>query len=587
MLREISHFQDRREAIQAFDDLWKNDSPWILAFNGVSGQGKSTLLDWLVINRCKPHSVRHALLSIGDHVSDEITFLSHIVEAETSGFSNVESKKFLKIKTKVLDDLAQRKFHLQQSQVSEKSPDSQQIMSANVAEAFRIMYRHALSVTTDHWLACMRTIPRTDGFVLLLDNYDWYQDRASLDEIRSFWTTMERARQFLPKLRIILASREVVRHQEHVEILRRGLSGEGLGDLSPDDSRALLEAFGVNDAGFIDAVYRFANGHPLITRMAAEAWNASPDGIPAGDVPDFSGREQAVGWLQNFIMNRLDEPLRSAAQWMVVLRWFSFEALNAVLDKSITEEVYRKLMDYSFVVPSKLADGYKAGHDLVRKVQIAHLRREQPANFVEFNKRAVGYFQTFKGAGLEALYHRFFTDADEAFAAWQELESQAAFRYDHQLWGLLFELALRDELSLPVRMRAQILFRAGRRHYYRAEWFPALESYNEALKLFKEIGDRLGEANVLQSHGKLLIFNQKPQEGLQMLQDALNIYTEIGSIPSQANIYFFLGQLLASNGQKEKALELLKQAVELGNKIDPNHPVSLHMKQILEQVKNS
>ncbi|HRJ56194.1 MAG TPA: tetratricopeptide repeat protein, partial [Anaerolineales bacterium] len=107
----------------------------------------------------------------------------------------------------------------------------------------------------------------------------------------------------------------------------------------------------------------------------------------------------------------------------------------------------------------------------------------------------------------------------------------------------------------------------------------------EALKLFKDIGDRLGEANVLQSHGKLLIFSQKPEEGLKMLQDALNIYEEIDSIPSQANIYFFLGQILASNGQKDKSIELLQQAVELGNKIDPNHPVSIYMKAFLDKVK--
>ncbi len=84
----------------------------------------------------------------------------------------------------------------------------------------------------------------------------------------------------------------------------------------------------------------------------------------------------------------------------------------------------------------------------------------------------------------------------------------------------------------------------------------ALESYTEALRLFKEIGAKLGEANVLQSHGKLLFSTGKPQEGLQMLQDALRIYEEISSIPSQANIYFFLGQVLTSNGQKEKAVEL-------------------------------
>lgn len=45
-------------------------------------------------------------------------------------------------------------------------------------------------------------------------------------------------------------------------------------------------------------------------------------------------------------------------------------------------------------------------------------------------------------------------------------------------------------------MRAEILLRAGRRHYYRAEWLLAVEHFEQALGLFREIGDRLGEANV-------------------------------------------------------------------------------------------
>lgn len=81
------------------------------------------------------------------------------------------------------------------------------------------------------------------------------------------------------------------------------------------------------------------------------------------------------------------------------------------------------------------------------------------------------------------------------------------------------------------------------------------------------------------------MFTEQPQEGLKMLQDALNIYTQIGAIPSQANIYFFLGQILASSGQKEEAIEMLEQAVSLGSSIDPNHPVTKHMQNFLNDIR--
>ena len=626
MQRDLSHFQDRQNAIQAFDNLWKQDSPWILSFNGVAGQGKSTLLDWLEVNRCIPEKLRYVNLPIGDYSSDFNTFLARIIEANTARFSASAGKKFFLARLKALDDLNQRKLQIQQSQTMSGSPDGEQAMSANVREAVLALEAQTGSVIIEHWLSCMRTISHDEKIILLLDNYDVYQDLVSLNEIRTFWNTMERARQFIPNLRIIVASRETVRHQEHVESLRRGISGEGLHDLSREDSQALLIALGVTDSAFCEAVYRLASGHPLITRMSAEAWTQTPGGIAVRDVPNISKREEVVEWLQRQIFNRTEEALRPAARWMMILRWFSFDILNSLLENPLSEDQYQKLTSCSFIIPSKLVEGYRAGHDLVRKVQIDYLRREQKISFIEFHKRAYEYFDKVEGAELEKLYHNFFTSPDEAYQAWEELEASAAFHFNHHLWGLLCELGLRDELSLTIPIQAQIKFRAGRRHYYRAEWFlseqfynkalklfkeigdrlgeanvrkaigdvqqfrddrnAALESYNEALKLFKEIGAKLGEANVLQSHGKLLMFSQKPQEGLQLLQEALNIYTDIESIPSQANIYFFLGQLLASNGQKEKAIEMIDQAIELGNRIDPNHPVSLHMKQFLEQVKN-
>ena len=560
---DLSHFQDRQEAIQAFDDLWKQESPWILAFNGVSGQGKSTLLNWLEVNRCLTNSMRFASLSIGDFISDLDTFLSRIIEARSANLDKDAARRFFEKRSEILADLNKRKFQLQQSQSSEGSPESQQIMIANVAEAIRGMENQSLSIIIEHWLTCIRTIPEQDKFVLLLDNYDVYQDLVSLDEVRLLWRTMERARQFLPNFRVIIASRERVQHQEHIESLKRGINGESLGDLSQADSGALLEAFGINDRDFSAAVFRMAAGHPLVTRMAAEAWKATPEGIKPGDVPKFTGREEAVNWLQTLIMNRLEEPLRSAARWMVVLRWFSFEALNAILETPITEEQYLKLTQYSFVVQSKLVEGYKAGHDLVRKVQIAHLQREQPEAFIKFHERAGQYFGKLKGGDLEKLYHQFYTAPEEAYDNWQELESQAAFNFDHQIWGLLFELALRDELSLPATMHAQILYRAGRRHYYRAEWFLAVEYYNEALKLFKDIGAKLGEANVRKSIGDVQQFRKELNAALESYNEALKLFKDIGDRLGEANVLQAIGDVQQFRDERDAALESYNEALKL------------------------
>ncbi|RIK28786.1 MAG: hypothetical protein DCC56_15320, partial [Anaerolineae bacterium] len=120
---------------------------------------------------------------------------------------------------------------------------------------------------------------------------------------------------------------------------------------------------------------------------------------------------------------------------------------------------------------------------------------------------------------------------------------------------------------------------------FRKENDAALESYNEALKLFKTVGAKLGEANIYYSRGRMLVVTGKPKEGLEELQSAMNVYEEIGAISSQANIYMFLGQVMASSGQKDEAIKMVSQAVSLGEKIDPNHPVTLYMKEFLKKLR--
>jgi hypothetical protein len=58
----LRHFTDRQAAIVAFDALWLGNGAWVLAFTGMSGNGKTTLIDFLIETRCKPASIPWAIL---------------------------------------------------------------------------------------------------------------------------------------------------------------------------------------------------------------------------------------------------------------------------------------------------------------------------------------------------------------------------------------------------------------------------------------------------------------------------------------------------------------------------------------------
>jgi hypothetical protein len=53
---------------------------------------------------------------------------------------------------------------------------------------------------------------------------------------------------------------------------------------------------------------------------------------------------------------------------------------------------------------------------------------------------------------------------------------------------------------------------------------------------------------------------------------ALDLYREIGDRVGQANVYSRFAMMLIQNGAVSEAEPFLAQAAELGNLIDPNHP---------------
>ena len=93
----------------------------------------------------------------------------------------------------------------------------------------------------------------------------------------------------------------------------------------------------------------------------------------------------------------------------------------------------------------------------------------------------------------------------------------------------------------------------------------ALERYEQALAFYPDIGDRLGEANVLQEFGKL---QDDPAQGLEYLQQAQNLYTQIGDIYSQSRNLLFITDVQLNMGQRDAALKCLHQAAELATSIN-------------------
>ena len=95
----------------------------------------------------------------------------------------------------------------------------------------------------------------------------------------------------------------------------------------------------------------------------------------------------------------------------------------------------------------------------------------------------------------------------------------------------------------------------------------ALGSYQQALALFREIGAKLGEANVLKAIGDVQQFRKDTNGALGSYQQALALFREIGDRLGEANVLAALSRFMIDSDPPQSQA-LLQQALTLREAID-------------------
>jgi tetratricopeptide (TPR) repeat protein len=104
----------------------------------------------------------------------------------------------------------------------------------------------------------------------------------------------------------------------------------------------------------------------------------------------------------------------------------------------------------------------------------------------------------------------------------------------------------------------------------------AMERYEEALKLFRVVGSRLGEANVYQSIGQLLQNDPDPILAWERFDKALQIFREIGDRYSEAVTLLYAGRMWLrrvsrsqgkKHGAQKRAERLFARGLELARSL--------------------
>ncbi len=309
------------------------------------------------------------------------------------------------------------------------------------------------------------------------------------------------------------------------------------------------------------------------------------------------------------LLNSLPDDLRSMVWAAAIPHWFD-EKILAALRPEFAQQSARLYADLQTLPFVEVFQGRGHNiHELTRKVMLEHLWNEKRDEYRVLSQRAADYFgqDEITENRIESIYHRVIANPEqgakefwEQGAAWndsfnyaelnslsesvlehvreRELEGRtkglAYFfrgleenRIYHQAEALsAFQQAL-ENTEADKQLRANALKATGDVLQFLDKRDEALARYDEALQLFRAVGDRLGEANSQLALGDMERTAGRTNKARTSLQSALKLYQLIGDNYSQARALYRIGDCAADEKNWNEALEFYRQAVVLWQSI--------------------
>ncbi|TVP66842.1 MAG: tetratricopeptide repeat protein [Leptolyngbya sp. LCM1.Bin17] len=278
--------------------------------------------------------------------------------------------------------------------------------------------------------------------------------------------------------------------------------------------------------------------------------------------------EEERTWLvTENLLHTLSPELQSAIWASVIPHWFDAEILAALRPEltETAEEVYGQLQQLPFVevFPGR---GHNI-HERTRRAMLEQLWQVNSEEFKQLSGNAAQYFSSDSPENqIEAIYHQVVADPDKGDEHFWDLA---------QTWYNNFRLveleAILDNLQEHMQQQrlgplliAGALYWRGRARFRGYRNDKALENYEQAIGLFRDVGSRLGEANTLKAIGDVLQFLDRRDEALENYEQAIGLFRDVGDRLGEANTLLGLGDLLSN---REEALELYWAAQQLYGQI--------------------
>ncbi|MFM6588993.1 MAG: CHAT domain-containing protein [Microcystis panniformis] len=166
----------------------------------------------------------------------------------------------------------------------------------------------------------------------------------------------------------------------------------------------------------------------------------------------------------------------------------------------------------------------------------AYYASEQPKRGIEFLQQALTIAQEIKDGELEKNIQQVLAEAEKPPAS-------------------------------PQRKEADRLLQQGIQQYKTSQFREALQSWEQALQIYREIKNRQGEANSLNNLGLAYYSLGQYQKAIEYHQQQLAIAKEIGDSSGEAKSLNNLGLAYRSLGQYQKAIKYFQQSLAIAKTI--------------------
>jgi predicted ATPase/DNA-binding CsgD family transcriptional regulator len=276
---------------------------------------------------------------------------------------------------------------------------------------------------------------------------------------------------------------------------------------------------------------------------------------------------------------------------------FTLEAAESIcageeLQRDEVLELLSQLVDKSLVVAQE-RDG-AARYRLLETIrQYGRERLEEAGEAAHVREQHAGYYLAvaeeaepeLKGEQQVAWLERLEREHDNLRMAMAWLlgrgESEEAARLGWSLWlfwGIRTHLAegrqsmeqalsVRSSVAMSASARAKALFVAGMMSNYQGDHLSAEPLVQESLRLFKELGDKVGKAYALSNAGYVALGRERYQQAIAVIEEAADLFLEEGEKWGAAIELGFLAVAWRNQGDHERAKRLAERGLAISREI--------------------